>query len=409
LTVIEFFDKTSIENVLSALLCQPDRVVFVGDSTRRMNRSIRDYRKVLQDRGIEVELSCKSIRKNDLQSIFTELCKLVEQYDDCVLNLDGGEDLCLVAVGMLVQKYPGRVQLHRFNVRNCTIVDCDADGEDQLCDSIAISIEENARIYGGKVIYDDQHILGTFRWLLNAEFCRDIRSMWRICSINPRQWNYVITLLGRLCATYCPDAPEVQIPATGLLSCTSEEDAEQLHTILHLLDGFGVLQDYVMDETGIRFRYKDAQIRRCLSKAGTLLELYIAIVARDQFKEDERVYHDVMSGVLLGWDSEQQDIAKEVTNEVDVILMHGAVPVFISCKNGDFDKEELFKLYTVAQNFGGKYAKMALVATSLEELGPKAEHIRLRAVELGIRVIEDTTAMEEEKLGQILRNLWSGA
>lgn len=408
MTVIEFYDKTSIENVLSALLCQPDRVIFVGDSTRKMQRSIRDYQKVLQERGIEVELSCKAVKKNDLQSIFEELSKLVEKYDDCVLNLDGGEDLCLVAVGMLVQKYPGRLQLHRFNIRSNTIVDCDADGNDQLCDAIAIRIEENARIYGGRVIYNTEHPLGTFPWVLNAELCQDIRTMWRICSINPRQWNYVITLLGRLCTAYCPETQDVKIPATALLSSATQEDVEQLHTTLDLLNGFGLIHDYEMGENGIRFRYKNSQIHTCLSKAGTLLELYIATVARDQFKDDERIYHDVMVGVLLGWNSEEANMSQEVTNEVDVILMHGAVPVFISCKNGDFEKEELFKLYTVAQNFGGKYAKMVLVATSLEDLGPKGEHIRRRAAELNIRVVEDLAALEEEELGKILRNLWCG-
>lgn len=408
MTVIEFFDKTSIENILSALLCQPDRVVFVGSSNRKMRRYIQYYNGVLEKRCIEVEMTCKSVNKNDLQSIFQALSQLVEKYDDCVFNLDGGEDLCLVALGMLVQKYPGRFRMHRFNINNNTIVDCDADGENQLCAPIAIGVEENMRIYGGRVIYSDENPLGTYRWVLNRDFCQDIRAMWRVCSASPRQWNYVITLLGQLRSIYCKeDEQMVYLPASGLVSSASQEDVEQLKLILELLSGFGILEDYVSDKDGISFCYKNHQVFRCLEKAGTLLELYTAVVARDQFEDDERIYQDVMTGVMIGWDTEPGE--EEVTNEVDVVMMHGAVPLFISCKNGDMEKEELFKLYTVARNFGGPYARMALVASSLHELGPKGEHICLRAAELGIRVVDDVDRIEEADFGKILRNLRSGA
>ena len=36
MTVIEFFDKNAIENMLSALLCQPDKVVYIGSSKKQM-------------------------------------------------------------------------------------------------------------------------------------------------------------------------------------------------------------------------------------------------------------------------------------------------------------------------------------------------------------------------------------
>ena len=57
----------------------------------------------------------------------------------------------------------------------------------------------------------------------------------------------------------------------------------------------------------------------------------------------------------------------QTTNELDVILTVGMVPVFISCKNGGIDSDELYKLETVSEEFGGKYAKKVLVATDLHE------------------------------------------
>ena len=161
MSIIEFFDNAAIENMLSALLCAPERVVFIGESTKRMKRSLEAYREVLDSRGLNVELLCYGVRKNDLGAIVEVLSQIVEREADCIFNLDGGEDLYLVAVGMVAQKFPDKIRLHRFNVRNNTIIDIDADGSDQLSSPIEISIQENIRIYGGSVVGWDSHADGT--------------------------------------------------------------------------------------------------------------------------------------------------------------------------------------------------------------------------------------------------------
>ena len=53
MTVIEFFDKNSIENIAGAMLCRPDRVVLVGDNKRRMTKSCGIYQNVLKENGIK--------------------------------------------------------------------------------------------------------------------------------------------------------------------------------------------------------------------------------------------------------------------------------------------------------------------------------------------------------------------
>ena len=45
--------------------------------------------------------------------------------------------------------------------------------------------------------------------------------------------------------------------------------------------------------------------------------------------------------------------------------MRGLRPIFISCKNGSFLPEELYKLSAVAKHFGGEYAKKVLVTNYL--------------------------------------------
>lgn len=403
MTVVEFFDKNAIENMLSALLCQPDRVIFVTNSKKQTDPKLETYREVLKERCLEhVQLECIGLDQNNLARIIEELSQIVEDTDCCVFNLDGGEDLYLVAVGAVSQIYGERVQLHRFNIRNNTIVDCDADGNDQLLMPIRVSIEENARIYGGRVIYEDERPGTTPQWVLNAEFCQDIRDMWEICKEKVGRWNWSFTQLDQLGRNTEENREDLRVYIENITERleSHEEGLAQIMAVLGGLQDKGIIQDLAEDQYGLSFRYKNLQIKKCLMKAGTILELYITLVARGIFnKDEERVYHDVLSGVWLDWDGKLNDSGKaDVNNEIDVLMMRGAVPVFVSCKNGDMDVEELFKLETVANRFGGKYARKVLVLTQPDKLGEKLEPIRLRAKAMNIKFLTNIDTMDQKTL-----------
>ena len=57
------------------------------------------------------------------------------------------------------------------------------------------------------------------------------------------------------------------------------------------------------------------------------------------------------------------------------------LPIFISCKIGSVDQMALYELETVANRFGGKYAKKVLATAQPLSQG----HMR-RAEEMGIEV-----------------------
>ena len=81
--------------------------------------------------------------------------------------------------------------------------------------------------------------------------------------------------------------------------------------------------------------------------------------------DGNKLYNDVKVGVLIDWDTDESDAASTL-NEIDVLAMKDTIPVFISCKSGIFDTNELYKLKSVASRFGDDYAKCVLVATSME-------------------------------------------
>ena len=105
---------------------------------------------------------------------------------------------------------------------------------------------------------------------------------------------------------------------------------------------------------------------------------------------------------MIGWD-ERTDGTR---NEIDVMLMKGLVPIFISCKNGHVSMEELYKLNTVAERFGRRYSKKVLISSTLEK-SKNSEYIRARAEDMGIRIIDDVDNMSRDRLSRAIRSLWS--
>lgn len=414
MTVIEFFDKTCIENMLSAMLCKPDRVVYLGHSKKVIDKSLDAYREVLASRGLNVQLYSRSMNRNNLQRIVDDLSEFVEQDEHCVLNLDGGEDLYLVAAGMVAQKYPDRLSLHRFNIRNNTILDCDADGNDQLEEPIRISVEENIRIYGGRVLTEAQHPDGMYPWDFNETFRQDLMKLWKICCAYKTDWNNTVSTLGCIAKWLPHEDPRGFRAVRSQAEPVLRANREQYHIalpVLKALEDAKLIFWLTANDSEVEFLFKSEQVKRALSKAGQVLELMVTMAALDAQEEDGTpVYNDVCCGVYIDWDGVTGPGATtEVSNEVDVLLMKGAVPVFVSCKNGNVEREELFMLETVANHFGGKYARKALVAPKLDRLGGRGLAIQARANEMDIRAVVDFEDMTYEQMVKEVKCFWQNA
>lgn len=412
MTIIEFFDKNAVENVLSALCCQPDQVLFVGHNRTQMEKHIEKYRRVLRDRGLTVNLlPAKSLNRNKLTSIVEELSKSVETYGDCDFNLDGGEDLYLVAVGMVAQKYPNRVRLHRFNVRNNTVIDCDADGVDHMTAPISLDVRENIQIYGGRVVEASEHINGTYPWEFTPVFRQDLQKLWEISLRYRNHWNNCINTMSWAMREMPQTDPRMFQCKQSVVepAMIRENDRYRISLpILYALEQENLISWLQIQGDEIEFVFKSTQVKMALSKAGQVLELMATMAALDATEDDGTpVYNDVACGVLIDWDGTIEPVGDvDVANEVDVMLMKGAVPVFVSCKNGGMEPEELYKLETVALRFGGEYARMVLIAPQLDRMGDKGKYIRARAEDMEIRVVDDFETMPYERMKKEMKCLW---
>ena len=339
-------------------------------------------------------------------------------YDDCVFDITGGDELLCLALGIVKERMPHvNIKITRYNLRTNTVYDC-SSGESGPCSvNPELTVEELIILNGGDVVYGEADEDGkTYLWELDEEFVTDVDLMWSCCKNNFRLWNCQIGVFDAILSVGKSDEDGLTVTAnlTAVGSYLQRKSASYklFPEIRSFLLKYGLITAYDdRDGKTVTISFKNQQVKRCLSKAGTALEMKVFITAGGVCDEnDEFIYTDAMNGVVIDWDGEYHDEKKgegyDTENEIDVMLMKGVIPVFISCKNGNFAAEELYKLSTVADEFSGKYGKMVLVTTALSSMGEAGNYIRQRAADMGIRIIDDVHLMSDEALEKKFAALW---
>jgi len=119
MTYIEFFDKISSENISACLTYVPDRVVYIGDNSKLIKKHISRYESVFAARGHNIEFVYRTASKNNLDDVVSLIEELVNTYDDCVFDITGGEEMYILALGIVCARYENKnIQIHKFNLRN---------------------------------------------------------------------------------------------------------------------------------------------------------------------------------------------------------------------------------------------------------------------------------------------------
>lgn len=412
MTYIELYDRTHIANVCAMLANPPDRVILVGEKYKTLQKHAKRYELVMSLRGHNVQILCAAVNKNNISAIIELFCSFVDKYEDCHFDLSGGEDLFLCAAGIVFERYRNKgihVNMHRFNIRSGRVLDCDFDGVTVMDSALPVlSVEENIAIWGGRVIGTPVAVHD-----FSEEDRRDIFLLWDICREDVKAWNRQVNINAAAEKKKKENSDLLcTVASTGSMNrCLAYDEREHLvdNEVLEKLKKNELIDFYRFERGTFEIGYKSRLVRRCLTKAGLVLELVVLLCADRAFDGSrEPVYSDAKSSIMIDWDgvADAKSGHYDAENEVDVMLMHGALPVFISCKNGDFDIEELYKLNSVSMRFGRDYAKKIIVSTALDSMGTKAKHIRERAADMDIRIIDDAHQLSVDDLTDKISNLW---
>ena len=399
MTIVESFEKAPIENMISVLAARPEKVIFLGDAAQ-MRGPVQKYREILKKKGIETEVLLKGIQKNNLNNILTVISNLVEEEEELIFDVTGGEDLVLLAFGMIYERYKEKkhLKMQRFNINSGKIIDCDYDNEVSFADTFCMGIDELIALYGGVVVPEEEAPM-------IDEPLSVVDKVWNLARRNGTKWNKVHSYLKELerKADVSEELLEVRMEFSDIKQDIGEfqKKYQEVTTLLTEFDRAGLVTELLIEDDNVYYKYKNTFVKRCLSNSGDVLEMKCFCEALALREKGKPYFNDCCVGVTIDWDGiihSKDENWKDTTNDIDVILMRGLIPTFVSCKNGKIGEEELYKLNTVAEKFGGKYAKKMLIATKLERDNYVAKMAYMRRAEdMGIKIIPNAGEMTDEE------------
>lgn len=409
MTAVEFYDRAPIENIISSLTTAPDKIIFIGDG-EVLAETLHIYKNFIAKRALNITIDHRAIDKSDINNIVKVLSKIVETEQELVFDLTGGDDLVLVAMGIVYQKYSDKnIRMQRFNMSEDYIIDCDYDGNVLYEGIPQISVAENIELHGGAVRYKKDGETVTRKWGLTDDFQSDINKMWSVCKKDPGRWNAEIDVFSVI-NKYFVGGLFAKFNLRDLKNKLKAEKVKytSVNTLLELLNTKKIIRNLVINGDDYSFQYKNDQVQDVFNSAGTLLELKVLSLAKSlETKCGTPLYNSAMSGVFIDWDGDfhsRYDADKDTENEIDVVLMKGTIPVFISCKNGGIKEIEPYKLDAIATRFGGKYVKKALIATYLGTT-TDIKHLEKRMQDMNINFIYNVHKLSEEKFAEKIREL----
>lgn len=403
MTLIECFDRSPVENLAACLRLRPEKLVFVGNA-QLMRGSVARYRNFLKARGLRTRIEQYSVDAYDVGEITGLLAAIVNREGECVVDITGGEETVLVAVGaMLAQLEPqqrSRVSVQQFDLYSGKAVDCDGDGETEAGCNTTISVEELIYLHGGTIHPKQEQLPGEYR-------VGDIEQLWQIVRQEPKKWNDAIGALAEFEKRSLSDSQVYLLldQISGEISNFHEKKARVVE-LKDTLREAGLVRDYSAGNV-LRYEYVHSLTRYCTRKAGNLLEVKALLEARELLENGRPYFSDCLGAVSIDWDGQLHTRSENIAdtrNEVDLILVRGMVPLFVSCKNGKIDDEELYKLHTVAQRFGSKYARKLLLATDLGQQSPAAVRaVEKRAEDMGIAIVTNAADLSRQGWKGVLK------
>ena len=119
--------------------------------------------------------------------------------------------------------------------------------------------------------------------------------------------------------------------------------------------------------------------------------------------QEAGVFADAQISALINWEGQKfKNEAESVHNEIDVLLVRGTTPTFISCKSGSVSASSLYEISVLARELGGVSAKKVLATTM--PLRRQAPHVANRARQMGVELVE-VYDLDLVELGQRLEEI----
>lgn len=403
MTLIECFTEAHIDNIAACLRLRPEEMVIIGNASE-MADPVKRYKKLLKKRGIATKVNICDVQRMDLDDIFAVLKKEVYAAKECVIDLTGGDECVIMAAGAVLAglsvEARQSVRVVKFDHKAQVVQDCIHDNRKIQTKPVNLTVEEFIELHGGMIHPNTcQPSEDTSR--------QDMAVFWDVVSEAPKDWNKAIAYLGEF-ESKSDSKMHVSVPLSPIRKSIAdfEKKEKAVRELLGKLDEKGVI-DNQSSPNVLKYTYKSPRFRYYTQKAGNVLEVKTLLESRSVLEQGAPYFCDCQMSVSIDWDGEVHDPAERVSetrNEIDVVLMCGTTPLFVSCKNGNIEEAEMYKLHTVAERFGGPYAKKMLIATELDlENSATNRAIDQRARDMHISLVAGAAKLSREEWRNIFK------
>ena len=350
-TLIELYDETPIENVLSADTFLPERIIYLcpdeiaQDKARQ--KKLLDY---FKHRNHSVEIVFLNTSLFHVDKVTRQLRRVIEEYPDCAVDIAGGSDAALFAAGFVCSETGVPVFTHSRR-KQCFFDSNNASFAHRLPFSVRYSVEDFFYMAGGAI---KEGRVSNNRL---QDYIDRIDPFFNVFMKHRKKWNHFITWMQRASQT------EKNGKVSLSVSCDYEMKGERGSRIpadedlLKAFEKLGFLSELeIREKEKVSFRFADEQIRYWLRDQGSVLEIYTWKACRDT-----GLLHAVRCSTIVEWDSAER--GDKVTNEIDVMAVKDTIPVFISCKTCMVDTAAINELAILRDRYGGNAAKAFIIST----------------------------------------------
>lgn len=394
-TLVELFDAEPIENILATRVFRPDTTVFLCDE-KTPKRKRRVIQTMLNNWEMKTRTEFYEVDANRFESILNAMERILEKHPRCVFDFNGGRDLMLLAAGIFCKEHavPGffvdmsTLQFH--DVFNCAALKKQFIlPRFRVKDILAGA---GARIEG----------YGHYRpEKTDREMADDVLKVWEVLWRDQGAFSGQVGWFQQVLKNNGEEkAAGLTVKAPLRFRVNDRMEVSARVSALQGLREAGILTQLDCREQYAEMTFKNEALRSCLTSHGIWLELYGFLTAyRTAW------FNDVKTSVLVGWTENSEMPRGETRNEIDILLVKGVTPVFVSCKMGQPTPLALSEIRLLSGKFGGELAKtVVLTASDVFHQNPSLYN---RARELGVAVI-DKNDIEENTVALRLQQAASG-
>ena len=382
-TLIEFYDKDVLKNIVAPLTLKPAKVIYFYDKGMQDSTAFASLEKCFQRCVPGMRLERYPVDISSLDSIYKPVEQAIRRNGakDCMLELTGGSELMMIA-GFRAGLDSGCKLLHTNLIQN-KIVDLLTD--EMVAKTAQLTLDDFVDARGARYIGESHK--PPAEWRFDA-----IKRMSLYLFRRLPEWKQTCSYLQTIAAKSAPH--ELYMENKRHIRIRNGKPTAPDEDMMREFQKLGFLRDLKMDQNNVNFAFTSTENKSYCTGFGVWLELYVYIAAVESGQ-----FEDVKLGTMIDWNA--YDGMTIAGNEIDVILMEKSLPVFISCKLRSADTAALNELLIAKKRLGGWFSKGLMVTFSKEKSEGTGTY--KRGKELGIEMLDMEDILAEDFSKRLVR------